>query len=574
MKYLITIFICTICCGKTLGQNQYNIWYWGGDRDSINNSINSAGIDFNQSSPVALNDCQMNYTEGCAVHCNQLGQLRCYTNGDSVWDRNHNVMPFGALGVPGLITSSRQNSLFIPSDLDSNQLYLFVNSGIPTSSQTGTMGYFQIDLSANGGLGDVVGPFQPLLTGTTEQMIGIKHANGRDHWVITHLFNTNTFYAFHVTPCGIKDTVVSNIGPASNGWGTSSATIFLKASPKADKIAYHMRVNVPNTSTNTWSLLYDFDPENGVLFNNVVLDSSDQNVTTGCSFSPDGSKVYFSGSYPNIGWSIIQYDLNASDITASRTTIAQAPFSGGLFYDMQIGRDSNLYVTNVRIFQEYDTCHVILDPNLPGLACNFDSTGFPLNGDEPGISFPNLITDYLDPLPIVDPNLSISEDSTSCSDSMRVWFSSQISFPGFIDSTGYSYSWDFGDPLSGPFNNVPGRVVSHTFSSQDTFFVTFSATDGCRTFSTTTLVNCPLINQIPEIPDFTVSPTPARSSLYITGKDLERIELYDFTGKKLKAVAVRGAKTRIDISDFSGMLIVKVFATDGRFASRLVPVED
>src|SRR5690606_31729007 len=57
----------------------YNKWYFG-DR---------AGIDFSTNPPQALNESAMNAPEGCAIVCDRNGQQIMYTDGNTVWDRNH-----------------------------------------------------------------------------------------------------------------------------------------------------------------------------------------------------------------------------------------------------------------------------------------------------------------------------------------------------------------------------------------------------------------------------------------------------------------------------------------------------
>ena len=62
-----------------------NIWYFG----------YGAGLDFNSGSPVALHDGQINQLEGCATIADSDGNLLFYTDGMSVWNCAHGVMPNG-----------------------------------------------------------------------------------------------------------------------------------------------------------------------------------------------------------------------------------------------------------------------------------------------------------------------------------------------------------------------------------------------------------------------------------------------------------------------------------------------
>ncbi|TXI67741.1 MAG: hypothetical protein E6Q46_02540 [Flavobacterium sp.] len=69
----------------SFAQGEANIWYFG----------NKAGISFNSGVPVPLLDGQMQADEGCATLSDANGNLLFYTNGITVWNRNHQIMPNG-----------------------------------------------------------------------------------------------------------------------------------------------------------------------------------------------------------------------------------------------------------------------------------------------------------------------------------------------------------------------------------------------------------------------------------------------------------------------------------------------
>lgn len=83
---LIPIFLLLSFSG--MAQKQNNIWLFG-DR---------AGLDFNFSPPKPITG-SMIALEGCASIANENGELLFYTNGISVWDRNHQLMPNGGIKI-------------------------------------------------------------------------------------------------------------------------------------------------------------------------------------------------------------------------------------------------------------------------------------------------------------------------------------------------------------------------------------------------------------------------------------------------------------------------------------------
>ena len=85
-----------------LDAQRNNIWYFG----------RKAGLNFNQPAPVPLLNSAMNTDEGCSSICDANGHLLFYTNGVTVFDRNHKVMLNGE-GLSGNISTS-QSGLIVP----------------------------------------------------------------------------------------------------------------------------------------------------------------------------------------------------------------------------------------------------------------------------------------------------------------------------------------------------------------------------------------------------------------------------------------------------------------------------
>ena len=77
-------------------QKESSIWYFG----------HGAGIDFNSGSPLALTNGQLNTKEGCASICTKKGDLLFYTDGITVYDKQHNVMTNGT-GLKGNNSSTQ-----------------------------------------------------------------------------------------------------------------------------------------------------------------------------------------------------------------------------------------------------------------------------------------------------------------------------------------------------------------------------------------------------------------------------------------------------------------------------------
>ncbi|MEP6935328.1 MAG: hypothetical protein ABI988_15560, partial [Nitrospirota bacterium] len=97
-------------------QKQDNVWYFG----------YKVGIDFNGPSPVVLTDGKMVTQEGCAsIADRNTGKLLFYTDGDSVWNRNHGTMLNG-YGLYGHY-SSTQSALIVPMPGDTTRYFIFTS---------------------------------------------------------------------------------------------------------------------------------------------------------------------------------------------------------------------------------------------------------------------------------------------------------------------------------------------------------------------------------------------------------------------------------------------------------------
>ena len=98
---------------SSYGQKEAAIWYFG----------ENAGLDFRSGVPVALEDGALSTLEGCATIFDTEGNLLFYTDGSTVWNRNHLVMPNGTQ-LLGNATST-QSAIIVPKPNDSDIFYVF-----------------------------------------------------------------------------------------------------------------------------------------------------------------------------------------------------------------------------------------------------------------------------------------------------------------------------------------------------------------------------------------------------------------------------------------------------------------
>lgn len=366
---ILSLTIVLFSCVSVTAQRA-NIWYFG----------QNAGIDFNSGEAVPLLDGELISFEGCASICDGTGDLLFYTNGGRsltsniyrygyVIDRDHEEMPNGDLEQSGGCNSATQGSLIVQDPGNADQYYLFTTD-CQEHGLVGGLRYAKVDMTLNNGLGDVATIGTLVQADMSESMIGVRHANGTDVWVIVHGLNVAQFHAFLVTANGISASVTTTIGP--NVGLTQSG--LMSANGTGTKIHY---------GGSSSSSLMDFDPAIGVLSNILPL----QHTVFGSAFAPGGQYLY---TCENYGQSrrVFQYDLLASDIPSSEQIIGSSIAS---LEAMQLGPDGKIYLSR----QGMDHLGVVNNPDLPGMAADYQDEGFSLAGRICTAGLPGFVNDLL-----------------------------------------------------------------------------------------------------------------------------------------------------------------------------------
>ncbi|HZF99549.1 MAG TPA: hypothetical protein VEY71_01030, partial [Chitinophagales bacterium] len=287
--FILSFCLCLSACAAN-AQLYNRTWYFGGN----------AGIDFNQTPPVKLINSAMNTNEGCAsISDPATGEILFYTNGDTVWNREHQPMPNG-FGLGGHYSTS-QAALIVPAPGNPQLFYVFTvyaqaNEYINFCCGSGGLNLNVVDMTLDGGLGDVTVKNQLVLTPTAEKLTAVKHCNGVDYWVLTHEWDSDNFFAFPLTAAGLGTPVISSVGMvhADVGSGNSWETIgHMRISPNGKRLALAASQQLNRVE------LFDFDNTTGVVSNLIFSDENYPNVCGftgpyGVCFSPDNSKLYIS----------------------------------------------------------------------------------------------------------------------------------------------------------------------------------------------------------------------------------------------------------------------------------------
>ncbi|MFD0793702.1 gliding motility-associated C-terminal domain-containing protein [Mucilaginibacter litoreus] len=428
MKKLIilVLFFSTI---STYAQKQGNIWYFG----------SNAGVNFNTSPPTALTDGQISTWEGCATIANDDGNLLFYTDGITVYTKNHTVMEngYGLYGDP----SSTQSGVIIPHPTNKNLYYVFT-----VALQGGSLYYSIVDISKQSGYGEVIEKNNKILDLSTEKITAVKHKNGTDMWVIAHEYLSNKFYAYLITKDGFQPTPVITAVGSVMGMSYTSTIGYLKASPKGTKLA--AAVYFPDKLTE----VYDFDKGTGVVSNPVTLTNFNGFGAYGVEFSPNEKFLYITEHDSGIPCNLYQVKLpvTSGDIKDRSVSIAKLDGFGAL----QLASDGKIYVDQV--YSQY--LHAIEEPNEEGAKSKFKENAIYLEGRTCTYGLPTFNQSFF-------AEVGFSNSGQCLGDITTFKLKSSVSN---IDSV----RWNFGDAASGNKNSSKQQNPTHLYEKAGTYNVT------------------------------------------------------------------------------------------------------
>ncbi|MDI1356499.1 MAG: T9SS type A sorting domain-containing protein [bacterium] len=349
-----SIFLAFSLISLTALSQRANVWYFG----------NNAGLNFNTNPPTALSNGMIVNPDNASTISNSAGSVLFYTDGSTVWNKNHAVMPNGS-GLIGNFTAG-QCALIIPVPCDTNRYVIF---HLTEFANPGYLHYSVVDMNLNVGLGDVVSTQKNISLGSgwTEKLCSYYNSTNNSYWVLAHKWNSDQFVALNVSASSIAtQSVISAVGGIHN-CGTYSAAHDamgqLTISPDGTKVLNAF------TCQDKYEL-FNFNANTGVVSNPIVLPSQG-GYAWGTAFSPDSKKIFTNSIY---GQMILQYDVNTyiqSAIVASQTTLVAVSTSGYNFGYMELGPDNKLYIARPGT----SFLAVVNNPNVLGAGSNFSLSG-------------------------------------------------------------------------------------------------------------------------------------------------------------------------------------------------------
>jgi hypothetical protein len=352
---------------------------------------------FQGDSIVIENQSRFGECEATTSICDTNGNLLLYTNNETIWNSNHQIIANGSN-----FRSCRfftQGALFVPFNSNPQKYYIVypdtrrddpnITNGNPyvcldVFPNNGRLWLSVIDITANNGLGEVIEKDRAIYG--SGDILGVlaatKHANNKDTWLLTVDTLKKQVVALLLTDCGIIDTVYS----APYLFNAPSNRMFIHFSPNGEMFFMPYYFGAKNNGY-SYTSMYSFDRVTGNMSHQYNLNK--YFYDSDC-FSTDG-RYLFSRPFIN-NYNLIRYDLSSNDSISIMQT--EVNFGGNSQIELYYLPNGNLCK-----FSYYNgTSNYILISNL--------SSNPPLQTIKPialphlfflPIFTPNFISNYFDP---------------------------------------------------------------------------------------------------------------------------------------------------------------------------------
>jgi hypothetical protein len=562
-KHILLAFFSFLSC-SSFSQKEDHIWAFGYDSNTYPQHPGTERItfDFNDSLKITYSQGGISFLNSSASICDPSGNLillsnSCYietgagafVQGSSGLNPGYMYNEFCANGGNGY--NVPQNMLLLRDPSNSNLVHLF-HIRLTLTTQVAFLDdllHTLVDISANNGNGKALFKNQPVVNDSidSEGIHAVRHANGRDWWIVVGKYLTNTYHILLLSPQGIEAKTQS-IGPYPQTLGGNGEMVF---SPDGTKLA---RFNTKDDLR-----ILDFDRCSGTFSNYrhvPVQDNADNQIFGGLAWSADGHYLY-AGEVKRL----LQFDVLASDIAASTVIIAEAepplcPLSGTIGF-LELGPDGMIYGTPLN---GQKCMHRIKHPERASTASELQQNFYQLEFSFS--NFPHF------------PNFRLGPVDGSVCDTLGI---NNLPLAGwryertggnavdFVSVSWYeptAWLWDFGDGVQSSERNP-----SHSFPSAGAYEVCLEVSNqyGSDIKCKTVWVGSTATKEPPNPTDITFYPNPSSGSLYWTNTGAEPVllRLYNPLGQLL--LSQESADGFVSIAQFlPGIYTAQLVSNNGR----------
>jgi PKD domain len=555
MKSFFIFFIFLVLLAPCTAQKHDNTWLFGRtgwNVGAIGDSLGITELRFdNADSVLAVNREAwfVNFKSTKGIISDSSGALVLFSNGENIYNKLGEIVENG-----GDLTedtnfwgaSYNQGSIILPSSAHGKYFVISYRWGFATPPSAWLI--FKnlyasvVDIHANGGAGKVIQRKNTIIEDTlsNDKITAVKHANGRDWWLIAPKDNTNGYFLFYCNPDTIQRIGISYAG-SSEALSLGQAVF----SPDGTKYARldDTYINMPAHLN-----VLGFDRCSGQ-FTSIGRDTLEEPCFGGgIAFSHDSRYLYLTKQD-----GVRQYDLTEPDFWNKEVMVAEIPppYSSTLHF-AQLGSDGRIYITQDRSVMQLP---VINFPHRSASEVGYDSTGLQLltYSDYATPNFPWFRLGPVDGSPCDTLGL---DNHPLCH---WRWEQERLNQPlevTFTDLTTYEptyWFWDFGDG-----STSTDRHPFHTYDSAGVYTVCLVV--GNANSSDTLCRVLPLgdVSSSEEVEAqqrrVSVTPNPFTDHLTVFTPDTERdlrFQLFSVLGSMVIDQAISGGVVRIETGELA-----------------------
>ncbi len=370
-KKLISILLFFGIISSLQAQKLYDLWPYGNVTTNPIKVTSYFKVLANNDTSIATTS-KANFLTTVASICDSSGQMLFYTNGISIFNAQHEIIPNGdSINFGNLWNSFKLDGYLAPQSIQI----------IPVPNKIGE--YYMIHQIVDFDVNDI---FPKQLDYTVikldenkkpkvseknivvyenfhEFFSLVKHGNGVDYWLFVPDALTNTYQYFLVDSSGVN---FSHTQIIDNSKFIDCSTYASPAVSPDGKyyLRFHHGCNLA---------IYNFDRWNGVLKDEQIIKfDTILSYGTGSAFSKSSKIAYISSDN-----SIYQIDLNKKPLTLFEVA-HKGTYPGALrFAMMDLASNGKIYINSSGPF---DRMHVIDQPDSLGIKCNVIKEGVKLTG--------------------------------------------------------------------------------------------------------------------------------------------------------------------------------------------------
>jgi Secretion system C-terminal sorting domain len=338
MKKIIILILSMYFICPIHAQNKYDyVWQMGYRFFRTSSSTLWFGLQLDFSNGKAkIDTVKRNYDfqETVQSTCDSSGNFLFSSNGCKIFNKKFEVMENGddlnqvpqstfsnaCIVTVGEAEIIKNGALSLPIPDSKDTLFAFFRTETnrvivsPLDLLPLNLYYSLINMKVNNGLGKVMLKNQVIISDTLDNgdINAVKHGNGKDWWVVSRKFKSNTFFTFRVSANGLDTSFKQSVGePTLIGGQYGGEACF---APNGLKYAYF--------SGKDSLMLYDFNRISGKLanFKRIFIPHENPNhiFFAGITFSANSKFLYVFTTTQ-----IFQVDTDAADTQSNIIEVAR-----------------------------------------------------------------------------------------------------------------------------------------------------------------------------------------------------------------------------------------------------------